>query len=63
MISVPDGVLGHWGIDTAGATHYAWAVVDPGTITGSDNQFAVTPEAGSLGLLGLGMLGLFRRRR
>jgi len=46
--------LGAWGVDTA--NHMVWAVID------HNSDFAVIPEPTSLGLLGLGALGLLARR-
>jgi hypothetical protein len=51
-----DGV-GSFGVDTSGATHYAWAILDHG------GQYAVVPEPSSVALLGLGAMGLLKRRR
>jgi fibronectin-binding autotransporter adhesin len=47
--------LGDYGVDTT--NHVVWAVLD------HDGTFAVIPEPTSLGLLGLGALGLLGRRR
>jgi len=55
-----DLTLGDWGQDTT--NNYVWAVVQlSGTAT--ENDFAVIPEPTSLGLLGLGALGLLGRKR
>jgi len=53
-----DLVLGYYGLDTN--THTVWAVVDSADGNGT---FAVIPEPTSLGLLGLGALGLLARKR
>jgi hypothetical protein len=47
--------VGDYGVDTT--NHVVWAVLD------HDATFAVIPEPTSLGLLGLGALGLLSRRR
>jgi fibronectin-binding autotransporter adhesin len=47
--------VGDYGVDTS--AHVVWAVLD------HDAVFAVIPEPTSLGLLGLGALGLLSRRR
>jgi len=51
--------VGNWGTDPT--THEVWAVVQLDA-TGMTNDFAVIPEPTSLGLLGLGALGLLARR-
>jgi hypothetical protein len=51
--------LGEWGIYTANSVSHAWVITD------HSSQFAVTPEPGTLLLLGMGALALvpFIRRR
>jgi|GEM_PF-3196080 len=53
--SLDSSDLGKFGVDTV--DHTVWAVLN------HNSEFAVIPEPASLGLLGLGALGLLSRRR
>ena len=50
VASTPDGVLGHYGVNTT--THTAWAVLD------HNSYFAVVPEPSSIVLLSIGAASL-----